>query len=102
MSRRPVALLTTAALAVGALLMATGPALAQVTQAKAICAGCQVTQRCLAFALETHQVHGVWGGTSPEERQLLWRRAARSRPAGTMEPHSRPLAASATPGPIRQ
>jgi WhiB family redox-sensing transcriptional regulator len=49
----------------------SGPALRQVAQAKAICARCPVCRECLQFALTTHQVHGVWGGTSEEERQLL-------------------------------
>jgi WhiB family redox-sensing transcriptional regulator len=46
----------------------SGPALQQVAQAKAICAHCAVRCECLQFALATHQVHGVWGGTSEEER----------------------------------
>jgi WhiB family redox-sensing transcriptional regulator len=37
---------------------ASGPSLDQVTQAKAICAGCPVRQQCLAFALDTRQDHG--------------------------------------------
>jgi len=58
----------------------SGPALQQVAQAKAICARCPVRCDCLQFALATHQAHGVWGGTSEEERQLL-----RSRgPNGTL------------------
>jgi WhiB family transcriptional regulator, redox-sensing transcriptional regulator len=48
---------------------ASGPSLDQVTQAKAICARCPVRQQCLAFALNTRQDHGVWGGTSEEERR---------------------------------
>jgi hypothetical protein len=43
-----------------------------VAEAKAICAGCQVRRDCLAFALRTHQVHGVWGGLSEQERYPLW------------------------------
>ncbi len=46
-----------------------GPALRQIAQAKAICARCPVRRECLRFALTTHQVHGVWGGTSEEEPQ---------------------------------
>jgi WhiB family redox-sensing transcriptional regulator len=49
----------------------SGASLAQVAQAKAICAGCQVRRDCLAFALATHQVHGVWGGLSEQERHPL-------------------------------
>ena len=48
---------------------ASGPSLDQVTQAKAICAGCAVRQQCLAFALDTRQDHGVWGGMSEQERR---------------------------------
>ena len=45
--------------------------MAQVAEAKAICAGCQVQRECLAFALRTHQGHGVWGGLSEPERYRL-------------------------------
>lgn len=48
-----------------------GPALRQVAQAKAVCARCHVRLECLQYALATRQAHGVWGGTSEEERQLL-------------------------------
>jgi WhiB family transcriptional regulator, redox-sensing transcriptional regulator len=47
----------------------SGPSLDQVAQAKAICAGCLVRRHCLAFALDTRQDHGVWGGMSEEERR---------------------------------
>jgi transcription factor WhiB len=46
--------------------------MAQVAEAKAICAGCQVRGECLAFALRTYQIHGVWGGLSEPERYPLW------------------------------
>jgi WhiB family transcriptional regulator, redox-sensing transcriptional regulator len=42
----------------------------EVARAKAVCAACQVRRRCLQFALATHQAHGVWGGTTEEERRL--------------------------------
>ena len=62
-------------------ISSSGPALAQVAQAKAICAGCQVRRECLAFALRTDQVHGVWGGLSEQERyQVL--RADQALPPG--------------------
>lgn len=51
-----------------------GPALGQVARAKAVCASCQVRQECLDFAIATTQVHGVWGGTTEEERRRLRRR----------------------------
>src|SRR5690348_1167461 len=47
--------------------------LEQEEKAKAICARCQVRPECLAFALRTWQLHGVWGGTGEQERYLLWR-----------------------------
>ena len=47
---------------------------AQTSHAKVICASCHVQQQCLSFALETGEVHGIWGGTSPEDRQALRRR----------------------------
>ena len=46
----------------------SGPGLAQLAAAKAICAGCRVRRECLAFALRTRQRHGVWGGMSEHER----------------------------------
>ena len=48
---------------------ASGPSLDQVTQAKAICAGCPVRRHCLAFTLDTRQDHGVWGDTTEHERR---------------------------------
>jgi WhiB family transcriptional regulator, redox-sensing transcriptional regulator len=48
---------------------AHGPGQDDITRAKAVCARCPVRRRCLQFALATHQVHGVWGGTTEEERR---------------------------------
>jgi WhiB family transcriptional regulator, redox-sensing transcriptional regulator len=48
---------------------ATGPSRDQVAEAKAICFGCQVRHQCLAFALDTRQEYGVWGGLSEQERR---------------------------------
>jgi WhiB family transcriptional regulator, redox-sensing transcriptional regulator len=45
-----------------------GPALAQVTAAKAVCRRCTVSTACLSFGLETSQ-DGIWGGTTREERR---------------------------------
>lgn len=62
-------------------ISSAGPALHQISQAKAVCAGCPVQRECLSFALETRQVHGVWGGKSAEERQLLRRQQPAAKPA---------------------
>jgi WhiB family transcriptional regulator, redox-sensing transcriptional regulator len=58
-------------------ISAVGPATAEIATAKAVCARCGVRRECLTFALATRQVHGVWGGTSPEERQVLRERAGK-------------------------
>jgi WhiB family transcriptional regulator, redox-sensing transcriptional regulator len=56
-------------------IAATGPALAQVIAAKAVCFRCAVRAACLAYALATEQA-GIWGGTTQEERHAM------RRPAG--------------------
>ncbi|PFG19171.1 WhiB family transcriptional regulator [Serinibacter salmoneus] len=60
----------------------TGPALAQIDEAKAVCQRCTVSDQCLKWALETGQDSGVWGGLSEDERRALKRRTARARRAG--------------------
>jgi len=57
----------------------TGPALAQIEEAKKICERCPVKELCLAWALESGQDAGVWGGLSEDERRAMKRRAARNR-----------------------
>jgi WhiB family transcriptional regulator, redox-sensing transcriptional regulator len=42
-------------------------------EAKAICAGCPRRDDCLAEAMRNRERHGVWGGTTPEERRELAR-----------------------------
>jgi WhiB family redox-sensing transcriptional regulator len=56
----------------------TGPAVAHIAAAKAVCEACPVRLECLEFALSTNQEYGVWGGASEEERRVL-RRAWRAR-----------------------
>lgn len=57
-----------------------GPALVQLAEAKAVCRGCPVASQCLAWALESGQDAGVWGGLSEDERRALKRRrSARQR-----------------------
>src|SRR5215470_9731004 len=60
-------------------LSAVGPSAAQLSQAKAICAGCSVRWQCLDFALATRQVHGVWGGTDEDERRRILARRGEPR-----------------------
>ena len=49
----------------------SGPALHQIAQAKAVCAGCLVRDDCLSYAVTTGQSAGIWGGTSEEERRKI-------------------------------
>ena len=57
----------------------TGPAIAQIAEAKTVCARCEGVDTCLKWALENGQDAGVWGGMSEDERRSLKRRAARAR-----------------------
>jgi WhiB family transcriptional regulator, redox-sensing transcriptional regulator len=45
----------------------------QEERAKAVCGRCGVREECLAFAVGTRQVHGVWGGLGEEELARLRR-----------------------------
>lgn len=60
-------------------LSSVGPSLEQLSEAKMICGKCPVREECLEFALSTHQVHGVWGGTSEDERRKLVTAHSRGR-----------------------
>jgi WhiB family redox-sensing transcriptional regulator len=62
-------------------LSAAGPAVPQVAAAKAICRGCPVCAECLDYAMQTAQDHGIWGGTTDEERRVA-RRGQIARLAG--------------------
>ena len=48
-------------------ISSTGRSLGQAAEARAICA-LPGPAPCLAFALRTRQVHGIWGGLTEEER----------------------------------
>lgn len=50
---------------------------AGIEAAKTVCGRCVAIERCLQWALETGEEHGVWGGLSDKERRQLRRRAAR-------------------------
>lgn len=40
-------------------------------EAKRICSGCEVRLRCLKYAVEADEQHGVWGGLNRAERVRL-------------------------------
>ena len=46
-------------------ISSAGPGERQIARAKMICAGCQVRQECLEFALAHDQVYGIWGEPPP-------------------------------------
>ncbi|HSJ26817.1 MAG TPA: WhiB family transcriptional regulator [Acidimicrobiia bacterium] len=46
----------------------------EIARAKALCGGCPVLDDCLAFAIETNQPDGIWGGFTAKERVRLRRR----------------------------
>jgi len=66
----------------------SAPAIEQTVRAKAVCGQCPVIEACLAWALDTCQDAGVWGGLDEEERRVI--RRARRRAAA--------IAASRTDG----
>ena len=55
------------------------PAVRQLKQAKAVCAGCAVQSVCLEWAMLAGIDHGVWGGLSEDERRTLKRRTVHKR-----------------------
>ena len=88
----------------------SGPAQRQIARAKMICAGCGVRQECLQFAMSHDQLYGIWGGTTPEDRQRDRRRkrraaaAAAKRAVAVLSPrviHWRPATAARASAPCR-
>ncbi|HEY6788014.1 MAG TPA: WhiB family transcriptional regulator [Trebonia sp.] len=60
--------------------VATGAvAVQQAERARRICAGCHVRRQCLQFAMDFREADGIWGGTTPEERQHARLDAAAAR-----------------------
>jgi WhiB family redox-sensing transcriptional regulator len=44
-----------------------------------ICRRCPIRAECLEFAIDEPGFHGVWGGTTQKQRQMLRRDRDRSR-----------------------
>lgn len=42
-------------------------------EARAVCAGCEVRNECLTYALDNSIKHGIWGGLSERERSRIRR-----------------------------
>lgn len=60
-------------------IAAEGEALRHAEEARRICAGCLVRRQCLQFAMDMGEMHGIWGGTTPEERRSARRKQADAR-----------------------
>jgi WhiB family transcriptional regulator, redox-sensing transcriptional regulator len=60
-------------------IASAGPGARQVSEAKAICARCEIQQACLDYALDAGHIQGVWGGTTEHERRLLRQRGRRAQ-----------------------
>ena len=55
-----------------------------VQRALAICDECPVQAECLQYSLDANLVHGIYGGTTPQDRRdLFGQRIARYRPRRT-------------------
>lgn len=50
-------------------------------RAKEICGGCPVRQQCLETALVNREEYGIWGGTTPTEREFLLKLIIGEEPA---------------------
>ena len=44
---------------------------AQAFRAKVVCRRCDVRELCLAYAVQNQEMHGIWGGTTAEQRKRL-------------------------------
>jgi WhiB family transcriptional regulator, redox-sensing transcriptional regulator len=66
----------------------------QIAAALSVCAGCEVVESCLSYALETEQHSGIWGGTTATQRRLL------EGAGGPGVGRPRTIAAAALAGPI--
>jgi WhiB family transcriptional regulator, redox-sensing transcriptional regulator len=45
------------------------------TQARQVCGRCPVSDNCLAYALQSGEEFGIWGGLDPGERKNLRQRS---------------------------
>lgn len=58
-------------------------------RAKAVCAECPVKEACLAYAIETRQPFGVWGGKTADERGIGYRTPKAKPDCGSLTPTRR-------------
>lgn len=55
-----------------------GGSAARYRPAKAACCPCPIRRECLQWALFRPERHGVWGGTTPDERKAMLKAGLRS------------------------
>ena len=55
----------------------SGPAIAQIEEAKQVCRRCKVLDECLSWAIDSGQDAGVWGGADEDERRAMKRYGVR-------------------------
>ncbi|NNH69603.1 WhiB family transcriptional regulator [Nocardia uniformis] len=53
---------------------------AQLEEAKVLCAGCPIRQRCLSAAKDRAEPWGVWGGEIFDQGVVIERKRPRGRP----------------------
>ena len=68
----------------------TGPAAADIQAAKVFCGRCLVRDCCLAYALDTSQTAGIWGGYDENERKVMRQRQRRRASGQSATAGSRP------------
>jgi hypothetical protein len=54
----------------------------QTREAQAICYGCPVIQQCGQWAIAEHEIFGVWGGMTEDQRRRIFRRRGITVSAG--------------------
>lgn len=64
---------------------------AEVEHAKSFCRRCPAIERCRDWAIDTREMHGVWGGLDEDERWEILRQTARphhraAQPTGPRPP----------------
>ncbi len=47
--------------------------------AKRVCVSCPVQLECADYAIRAREPYGVWGGLSEEDREAIYRQAARTK-----------------------
>lgn len=50
----------------------SGDRLLKIKTARAVCKLCPVKEECYEFAVKNNEPYGIWAGTLPEERRILF------------------------------